>query len=84
MCLLAGVLAPALLDGTAASDARRTALAAWTGRDADAFEWVTAPVLNACTRLSVEMCPATGALTVAGWEADERGAAARVTAISAF
>ncbi len=61
---------------------RRTALAAWTGRDADAFEWVTDPVLNACTRLSVEMCPATGALTVAGWEADERGSADRVTAIT--
>lgn len=63
---------------------RRGALAAWTGRDADDFSWLTAPVLNACTRLSVEMCPATGQLTVAGWEADEIGSAARVTAISTF
>lgn len=63
---------------------RRTALAAWTGRDADEFAWVTSPVLNGCTRLSVEMCPATGQLTVAGWEADERASAARVTAISTF
>ncbi|HQS14605.1 MAG: hypothetical protein B7Y08_18965 [Rhodospirillales bacterium 24-66-33] len=62
---------------------RRTALAAWSGRDADDFDWVTAPVLNACTRLSVEMCPATGQLTVAGWEADS-GSATRVTAISTF
>lgn len=62
---------------------RRTALAAWTGRDVRGFDWVTAPVLNACTRLSVEMCPATGELTVAGWEADS-GSAARVTAISTF
>ncbi|WP_428681133.1 hypothetical protein [Reyranella sp.] len=63
---------------------RRSALAAWTGRDAADLEWVAAPVLNACTRLSVEMCPATGQLTVAGWEADERGSAACVTAISTF
>lgn len=63
---------------------RRSALAAWAGRDVDAFEWVTTPVLNACTRLSVEMCPATGSLTVAGWEADRRGSAERATAISTF
>ena len=63
---------------------RRSALAAWTGCDADDFEWVAAPVLNACTRLSVEMCAATGQLTVAGWEADERGSAERVTQVSTF
>lgn len=62
---------------------RRRALAAWTGRDAQGFDWVTAPVLNACTRLSVEMCPATGRVAVAGWEADN-GSATRVTAISTF
>jgi len=44
---------------------------------------VTAPVLNACTRLSVEMCPTTGRVVVAGWEADN-GSATRVTAISTF
>ena len=30
--------------------------------------WVSGPVLNACTRVSVEMSPATGQLVVAGWE----------------
>ena len=63
---------------------RRSALAAWAGRDADDFAWVTAPVLNACTRLSVEMCPATGGLAVAGWEADGRGSAERATTVSIF
>lgn len=63
---------------------RRTALAAWTGRDADDFAWVTAPVLNACTRLSVDMCPATGRLAVACWEADGRSSAERATAVSIF
>jgi hypothetical protein len=63
---------------------RRTALAAWTDRDADHFDWVTAPVLNACTRLSVEMCPAKGDLSVAGWEAGEHRNAQRVTEISTF
>lgn len=63
---------------------RRSALAAWTGHDAADFGWVTTPVLNACTRLSVEMCPATGSLSVAGWEADGRGSAERVTEVSTF
>ena len=63
---------------------RRSALAAWTGRDADDFAWVTAPVLNACTRLSVEMCPATGRLVVAGWEPDGTGAASTVTCATEF
>ena len=63
---------------------RRTALAAWTGRDAHDFAWVTAPVLNACTRLSVEMCPASGRLVVAGWEPDGTGAASTVTFATEF
>lgn len=63
---------------------RRTALAAWNGRDADDFAWVTAPVLNACTRLSVEMCPATGRLMVAGWEPDGTGVASTVTCATEF
>jgi hypothetical protein len=29
---------------------------------------MSGPVLNACTRVSVEMSPATGELVVAGWE----------------
>lgn len=62
---------------------RRAALAAWRDRDAPDFGWVAPPVLNACTRLSIEMCPATGRLAVAGWEASD-GSAGRVTAVSVF
>lgn len=62
---------------------RRTALAAWRDRDSPECGWVATPVLNACTRLSVEMCPATGRLVVAGWEACG-DAAERVTAVSTF
>jgi len=50
---------------------RRAALATWTGRGAD-VDWVSGPVLNACTRVSVEMLPATGELVVAGWEDSAR------------
>jgi hypothetical protein len=50
---------------------RRAALAAWTGRGDD-VDWVSGPVLNACTRVSVEMSPASGRLVVAGWEAEGR------------
>jgi hypothetical protein len=46
---------------------RRAALAAWAGRGAD-VDWVSGLVLNACTRVSVEMSPSTGQLVVAGWE----------------
>jgi hypothetical protein len=52
-----------------ASRRRREALAGWNGSlGRDSFEWVTAPVLNRFTRLAVEMCAATGALRVAGYE----------------
>lgn len=61
---------------------RTTALRVWTGRDGDDFGWATAPVLNAKTRLTVEMCPAAGTLKVAGWEADGRGSAAPATAFT--
>lgn len=63
---------------------RLAALAAWDGREADAFGWATAPVLNGCTRLTVEMCPAKGTLKVAGWEGDGRGSAVPVTAPTAL
>lgn len=63
---------------------RRAALAAWTGRDAADEAWVAHPVLNECTRLSVEMSPATGRLTVAGWEPDGNGTAARATAVTSY
>jgi hypothetical protein len=63
---------------------RRAALAAWAGQDGPDKEWVAHPVLNECTRVSVEMSPATGRLVVAGWEADGRGSAARTTAVTVF
>jgi hypothetical protein len=48
---------------------RRQALAAWPGRIASGgFDWVTPPVLNALTRLAVEMCPASGVLRAVGFE----------------
>ncbi|MFI5033805.1 MAG: hypothetical protein ACHQPH_24230 [Reyranellales bacterium] len=62
---------------------RRAALAAWTGRGAT-VEWVSGPVLNACTRGSVEMSPATGVLVVAGWEPDGQGGAAPATVVTMF
>ena len=73
---------PACGDGASVANNRRrvAALAAWSGRDADRFGWATAPVLNACTRLTVEMCPAQGTLKVAGWESDGSGNAIPVTA----
>jgi hypothetical protein len=70
--------------GTPVDNNRRrcTALAAWTGRDADDEAWVAHPVLNETTRLSVQMAPATGRLVVAGWEPDGHGSAARATAVT--
>jgi hypothetical protein len=58
---------------------RRSTLAAWSGREANDFGWVTAPVLNACTRLAVEMCPASARLVVQGWEPDGQGSAVPAT-----
>jgi hypothetical protein len=68
-------------DGAPVENNRRrvAALEAWRGRDVEGFGWATAPVLNVCTRLTVEMCPASGTLKVAGWEDDGRGGAVRVT-----
>ena len=64
--------------------ARRAAIVAWNGRGGSDTAWVTRPVLNGCTRLSVEMVPASGHLIVAGWEPDGRGSAAPATAVTAF
>lgn len=50
---------------------RRASLTAWAGRG-EGVEWVGSPVLNACTRVSVEMSPSTGRLVVAGWEGSAR------------
>ena len=34
----------------------------------DSFAWVVPPVLNGCTRVAVEMCPADGTLRAVGYE----------------
>jgi hypothetical protein len=52
--------------------ARREALVAWQqplGRSR--LAWVEPPVLNAMTRIAVEMCPANAILRVAGYEPEE-------------
>lgn len=41
------------------------------------LEWAAAPVVNAFTRIAVEMCASSGQLVVAGWEAT-----GRVTAVT--
>lgn len=71
-------------ESTPAENNRRrvASMFAWSRRDVDDFGWATAPVLNAKTRLTVEMCPADRTLKVAGWEADGRGSAAPVTAFT--
>jgi hypothetical protein len=51
------------------SRARREGLASWRGSLAhDSFAWVVPPVLNAYTRIAVEMCPARGVLRAVGYE----------------
>jgi hypothetical protein len=47
---------------------RMAAMAAFSGRHPPRLEWAVPPVVNAYTRLGVEMCAATGRLVVAGWE----------------
>jgi hypothetical protein len=48
---------------------RREALAHWRGSfGLDSFAWVAPPVLNGCTRIAVEMCPARGILRAIGYE----------------
>jgi len=63
---------------------RRATLAAWMGRNAANFAWATAPVLNPCTRLTIEMVPASGRLAVAGWEPDGNGSVVPATATTSF
>ena len=54
------------------SRARREGLANWRGSfERDSFAWATTPVLNAYTRIAVEMCPASGILRVMGYELPE-------------
>jgi hypothetical protein len=50
---------------------RRRALAEWTGPlGRGGFDWVAPPVLNAFTRVAVEMCPAAGVLRAVGYETE--------------
>jgi hypothetical protein len=53
------------------SRTRRDQLAVWRGVFGAEFDWVTPPVLNSQTRVAVEMCPASGALRVTGFEQPE-------------
>jgi hypothetical protein len=66
-------------EGTPIENNRRrvAAMTACTGVQPPNLQWVTAPVANACTRVAVEMCAASGRLVVAGWEAS-----GRVTAVT--
>jgi hypothetical protein len=44
-------------------------LVQWRGSFAlDSFAWLVPPVLNACTRIAVEMCPARSILRAVGYE----------------
>ena len=64
-------------EGTPLENNRRrvAALATYAGVHPANLEWVTAPVMNPCTRVAVEMCAASGRLVVAGWEAAGRATA---------
>jgi len=50
------------------SRTRRDWLESWSGSFVGAFDLVSPPVLNAQTRLAVEMCPASGVLRAMGYE----------------
>jgi hypothetical protein len=63
------VLTRSYEEAAARSRARREQLESWHGALAhNDFDWVTPPVLNECTRLAVEMCPAQGVLRARGYE----------------
>ena len=65
--------------GTPVENNRRrvAAMEAFRGDHPSHLKWATPPIVNAYTRLGVEMCAATGRLVVAGWEED-----GRVTAVT--
>jgi hypothetical protein len=63
---------------------RRSAIVEWSGVHEPGFTWATPPVVNECTRLTVDMCPASGRLAVMGWEPDGRGSAVPVTRPTEF
>ena len=47
---------------------RHDHIQSWSGPFTGAFDWVSPPVLNAQTRIAVEMCPARGVLRAMGYE----------------
>ncbi|HKU97602.1 MAG TPA: hypothetical protein VJR58_20095 [Vineibacter sp.] len=63
---------------------RRAAFKVWLGRDDGPLCWAQPPITNSFTRLAVEMCAARETMRVAGWEADARGGAVRVTDVLAL
>jgi hypothetical protein len=63
---------------------RVATLSGWQGRSGDGFAWAEPPVTNEFTRLTVEMCPGAGTLSVMGWEPDGRGRATPVTRATTF
>ena len=66
-------------EGTPVENNRKrvAAMAAFADVYPQNLEWAVPPVVNAFTRLAVEMCAVRGRLVVAGWEMD-----GRVTAIT--
>lgn len=64
-------------EGTPVENNRRrvAAMAAWTDRHPPHLAWAVQPVVNACTRVAVEMCAASGRLLVSGWEPAVTGVA---------
>lgn len=53
---------------------RKDGLAAWHGRFGQrSFDWVVPPVLNAFTRIAVEMCPRDGIVRAVGYETPPEG-----------
>lgn len=48
---------------------RQDSLSGFNGTLArDSFSWIVEPVLNPCTRMGVEMCPAAGLIRVVGYD----------------
>jgi len=57
-------------DARGDSVARNARIETYSGHAFPGFEWIEAPILNAFTRLGVEMLPATGELKLQGFEPD--------------
>ncbi len=56
-------------DAARRSRARQNSLSGFGGTFArNSFSWIVEPVLNPCTRMGVEMCPASGQMRVVGYD----------------